>query len=329
MDISTDITPFATEESDASSPRLDLECAWPSVIDAATCEASVGFALDPAMHELLSERLARPLRGLIDRGGKRWRMILGALAHGACRGTRPLTDPAFAAIELLHTASLVIDDIQDESEERRNGPAVHTLYGVPTALGAANTAYFRAFGLLAHLPDEQRLRAYDVFLQELHAAHVGQSIDLLEDPDLARHDSNTLRNRYYAMAGAKSGALVRMAGSLGAILADAPLAWEETLRNWGTHLGIAYQIVDDIDDLDDDTAGKDRRLSFPIVAGADLEIPLAHRTPEADSLLLARCHAAARDEANLACEALLALPNSPYRESLVRLTHALTQTEKS
>ena len=285
-----------------------------------------------------------PVWSLVDRGGRRWRPTVSRLAFLMSGGTPPAPEPICQVAELLHTGSLIVDDIQDGAVERRGGPAAHASFGVPTALNAANTAYFRALEVLRPtLPDPLRLRALDMLAEELFAAHLGQALDLALG---SRLREGALRiAHYFVVARAKTGALVRIAARLGAIAAAADPAQETALGEWASELGVAYQIQNDVDDLNggmqDVAAG---RPTYPLLllleqdgpAATTLRSYLGRPQPAArDAAALRelfageqaaeRARAAARGAMERALGALRLLPASEARTALERITHELAQ----
>ena len=276
----------------------------------------LGPDADRDLAEVLAHTVNGPVRELLERGGQRWRVPIGRLAYAACGGEGE-PPAALDLIEILHTASLVIDDIQDGSDRRRGGPSAHVAHGIPVALGAANTAYFRVLALLRDaLPPEVCLRAYDMLATEMLAAHLGQALDLgLSGPAAATAPSE---RHYVVLARAKTGALVRIAARLGAIAASATDADESALSEWGSEIGLAYQIRDDVEDAAG--AGGDAesgRLSYPVVAAAALEAG----TPVVE--IEERCREAARRALARGLAALERLPPSAARQDLVRLSERL------
>lgn len=263
------------------------------------------------MARALGRTVNDPLRELFARGGQRWRVPIGRLAYAACGGQGD-APAALDVIELLHTASLVIDDIQDGSATRRGGPAAHVAHGIPVALGAANAAYFRALAFLRNvLPPALRLRAYDMLTGEMFAAHLGQALDLgLAQPGAKAAASE---RHYEILARAKTGALVRIAARLGAIAAAASEDDERALSDWAGEIGLAYQIRDDVEDAagegGDVEAG---RLSYPVVAAG----LVPGRVED-------RCREAARRALDRGLAALERLPPSAARDDLVRLSERL------
>ncbi|MBY0274860.1 polyprenyl synthetase family protein, partial [Candidatus Binatia bacterium] len=148
---------------------------WPRAFPLDELRRLLGAGADAWIGEVLARQVNTPVWTLVERGGKRWRTTIGRLAYRVAGGAVPEPEPVFEVPELLHNASLVVDDIEDAATERRGGPPAHLSYGVPIALNAANAAYFRALAVLReHLDDARRLRALDMLSEELFAAHLGQ-----------------------------------------------------------------------------------------------------------------------------------------------------------
>lgn len=229
------------------SPGFDW--VWPRRFDLETIRGVLGPEAEERVCDVLATAVNAPIWTLVDRGGGRWRPVISRLAFLASGGVPPVPGAVFQVAELLHTGSLVIDDIQDGSRERRGGPAAHAIHGVPAALNAANTAYFRALAVLRGvLADDRRLRALDMLAEELFAAHLGQALDLALGELMRRGTSRV--GHYALLAGAKTGALVRIATRLGAIAAGADDTREAALATWAGEVGVAYQIRNDLEDLE-------------------------------------------------------------------------------
>lgn len=320
----------------------ELDAVWPRRFDLETIRAMLGEGADQVLRDVLASRVNAPLWSLIDRGGGRWRPTVTRLTFLVSGGEPPAPRAVCQVAELLHTGSLIIDDIQDGATERRGGPPAHEIYGVPTALNAANTAYFRAFEILRRsLPDALRLRALDMLSEELFAAHLGQALDLALGPHLRQ---TALRSEhYFVLARAKTGALVRIAARLGAIAAGADAATEGALGEWASELGVAYQIKNDLDGL---AAGMHDvvacRPTYPLLLILEHDGPVARalrsrlggsaltdgethelRALFAGARVAERGRAAARLAAGRALDAIRSLPAAESRAALERLTHEL------
>jgi geranylgeranyl diphosphate synthase type I len=314
---------------------------WPRSLPLDEVRALLGPAADALLADVLARQVSAPVWSLVDRGGKRWRTMIGRLAYSVAGGAAPVPEAVFEVPELLHNASLVVDDIEDAATERRGGPPAHLRYGVPVALNAANAAYFRALAALrAHLADTPRLRALDMLAEELFVAHLGQALDLTLGAYLKL--GVELRTAHYeTIARAKTGALVRIAARLGAIAAQASADVEQALATWAGELGVAYQIRDDLDDRTLGAADLARgSLTYPLLVALEQggdpvralvkhwlergsEPALEQRLTDllASAPVADDCRAAASAAAARAIAALARVPEGPARDAL----HALTE----
>jgi len=249
----------------ASPAPVGLEAVWPRRFEPEGLKALLGDATDEALCDVLARSVNAPLWDLADRGGRKWRPVVCRLAFLVSGGAAPVPASICQVAELLHTGSLIVDDIQDGATERRGGPVAHAIYGVPAALNAANTAYFRALERLrVALPSGPRLRALDMLAEELFAAHLGQGLDLALGSD--PRERALTSGHYLLLARAKTGALVRIAARLGAIAAGADAPIEAALAEWASEVGVAYQIRNDVADLANgmlDVAGG--RPTYPLL----------------------------------------------------------------
>lgn len=195
--------------------------------------------------------LYAPLEDFLARPRKDFRGELVHIGFSLCLQNEKTIEQAMALpvlseiLEWIHSGSLIIDDIQDNSLERRGSPAVHRLYGVPIALNVGNWMYFKALEKIhqVQLPSETRLRILECTHNVMAKAHQGQALDLganlLEIPqqEVAQVvDSSHLL---------KSGALVSLALQLGALVANATDQLEP-LDHLGAELGASLQRFDDI-----------------------------------------------------------------------------------
>ena len=331
----------------ASGADADFEAVWPRQFDLDTLKALLGADADHVLAEVLAQRVNAPLWHLVDRGGRRWRPTVTRLAYLVSGGPLPVPEPLCQVAEVLHTGSLIIDDIQDEGMERRGGPTAHLLFGVPTALNAANASYFRALEILRRiLPSTLRLRALDMLSEELFAAHLGQALDLALGAHVRSLRVGTAQ--YGIVARAKTGALVRIAARLGAIAADADPAREAALGEWASEIGLGYQIQNDLDDLANgmqDVATS--RPTYPLllvleeggVAASTLRACLG-RQPLVDEdqrtlralfareRVVERSRAAAADATARALEAIRFVPRGAARTALEETTRTLVAPAK-
>ncbi|KEG06817.1 polyprenyl synthase [Trypanosoma grayi] len=198
------------------------------------------------------DTLFRPIRSIIDRGGKAWRSLVlvsscNALSRDYFDCTRYI-----AIAELLHVGSLVIDDIEDESTIRRGGRTAHIDFGVPIAINAGTACYFMAVSLAeVHLlPVEKANRVYELYFDVMKAGHAGQGLDIRGlgslMPDVVRTgNSIPLHDALQAIHTYKTGAVAGAICHVACILCDANKEVTSAMESFGLSLGLAFQIVDD------------------------------------------------------------------------------------
>ena len=203
------------------------------------------------------EEVIRAMRHSVFAGGKRIRPILALAAHEAAGGDGAGMDAAAAAIEMIHTYSLIHDDLpcMDDDDLRRGRPTCHVAFGEATALLAGDALLTRGLSLLARaepIPAERRLRMVDEVGRAIDNGGMigGQALDLLAEKEPVRERSALVR--IHRM---KTGALLSVSAAAGAIAAGAPEEATARLRDYGDAFGLAFQIVDDILDV---TAGAER-----------------------------------------------------------------------
>ncbi len=156
---------------------------------------------------------------------------------------------------MIHAGSLIVDDIEDGSTERRGAPCVHLIHGLGRALNGANWMYFWALQMVERLEPTTPLvreRLYRVLIDAMARCHLGQALDLsFAVWRLARADVHRLVATGTML---KTGALMELAARLGAIVGGAPADREEALTRFGRRLGVGLQMLDDFGNL---TAGSD------------------------------------------------------------------------
>ena len=213
--------------------------------------ATPGELLERVLHSsgappLLERTLCGPLRSFLARPGKGLRAELVTVAWELAAGRGEVPAEILVAIELLHAGSLVVDDIEDGSCERRGAPALHARIGVPLALNAGNWLYFAALELLASTPVEpaSRLRLLETAGSLLARCHQGQALDLgIAVSELSQDE---VPAAWRASAERKTGGLSALAASLSAVSAGAGQREQAALRRFGERLGVALQLLDDV-----------------------------------------------------------------------------------
>ena len=244
---------------------------------AALVESYIERALPPVGGHV--PRLAEAVRYSALGGGKRLRPALALGAAEACGGAPELALPVAAAVEMIHTYSLIHDDLpaMDDDDFRRGRPTSHKVFGEALAILAGDALLTQAFEVLAGdaaIAPERRL----AIVREVAAAGGpaglvgGQVADLEgEGRDLTLPELEFIHAR-------KTGALILASVRGGAIAAGAPPARLEALSEYARRLGLCFQIVDDLLDVEGDPAatgkgtGRDstrRKATFPAVFGLE------------------------------------------------------------
>jgi geranylgeranyl diphosphate synthase type II len=212
-------------------------------------------------------------------GGKRIRPILCITAHEACGGAGEDILPQAAAFEMIHTYSLIHDDLpaMDDDDLRRGKPTSHKVYGEAIAILAGDgllTEAFRMFSESRTIPSASLLNA----LRELSASAglwgmvAGQAADIISEGKEAHRETLEFIHKN------KTGALLRASVAVGAILRDAAGAEMEALTQYGQNIGLAFQVVDDILDITQTTQelgkpqGSDsagNKMTYPALYGLE------------------------------------------------------------
>lgn len=197
-------------------------------------------------------------RHILDAGGKRVRPRLTMLAYAALGGTdyTYAASPA-AAIELVHTASVVHDDINDHGVVRRGRPSVNAIWGRTFALLTGDFLFTKVYELMAPYKD------LNIDLAEATVALVeGETLQAA-----AVKENNFTREVYYQIIARKTAALFKSAATIGAKLAQADTKVVEALGQYGYSVGLAFQIIDDILDLTADTAKLGKTSGIDLAQG--------------------------------------------------------------
>lgn len=215
--------------------------------------------LEQTMHDVVDSDvtvLRDASRHILGAGGKRVRPRLMFLSYLAVGGNDVHeTIPLAASIELMHTASIVHDDINDHGVMRRGRPSVNAIWGRTFALLTGDFFFTKVYELMA---------PYNEMNVELAEAAVA----LVEGETLqasAVKENRFTRDVYNDIIGRKTAALFRTAARIGALMADAPTVVVNALGSFAYQVGLAFQIVDDVLDLTE-TAEKTGKTS-----GIDLE----------------------------------------------------------
>lgn len=243
--------------------------------------------VDKAIGSYLPKANARPstihqaMRYVVFAGGKRLRPILCLAASEACGGESTNAMPAACALELMHTYSLVHDDLpaMDDDDLRRGRPTCHKVYGEGMAILCGDALLTESFLLISKMPQTKRYSVAD-YLEELSLTGgsrklIGGQVLDLEGEGPSRNPNKRQLIRIHE---AKTAALLVCSLRLGAMSANATPRQLEALTQFGHKLGLAFQVIDDILDVTQSTeklgktAGKDEvvdKLTYPAVIGLE------------------------------------------------------------
>jgi len=275
---------------------------------------------------------------IVNSGGKRLRPMLLLLAAKALGCENPHRITLAAVIEFIHTATLLHDDVVDESTLRRGRDTANALWGNSASVLVGDYLYSRAFELMVRV---ETLRVMEILSHTTTAIAEGEVLQLLNCNNPA-----TTEQKYLEVISRKTAILFSAAVQLAAVLAGASTATESALKDYGLHLGIAFQLIDDALDyraspgelgknLGDDLAdGKPTLpLIYAIEQGTDAQSAVLRNAIEngdrdAFRVVFAVVEATdaiaytsrrATEEADKAINALSVLPESVYKEALIQL----------
>ena len=276
---------------------------------------------------------------IIGGGGKRLRPALLLLTAGACgyRGTDHHT--LAAVVEMIHTATLLHDDVVDESELRRGHATANAEFGNAASVLVGDFLYSRAFQLIVSVG---RMRVLEILADATNVIAEGEVLQLINAGNAALDEA-----AYFDVIERKTAKLFEAAAQLGAVLGGADAAREDDLRRFGMLLGTAFQIMDDVLDYEGDAAviGKslgddlaEGKMTLPLiralaVGSADDATVIRHAVggggltdfaPVMDALSRTGALAYSRERATVAAtdaaRCLAGLPPSPAAETLLQLT---------
>jgi octaprenyl-diphosphate synthase len=277
-------------------------------------------------------------RYIISAGGKRIRPRLVLLFAGALGFTGSERIELAATVEFIHTATLLHDDVVDESSLRRGRDTANALFGNAASVLVGDFLYSRAFQMMVSV---NRMRVLEVLADATNVIAEGEVLQLMNmhNPDLSVAD-------YLRVIRFKTAKLFEASARLGAVLGDATPALEESCAAYGRSLGTAFQLVDDLLDYEGDptqlgkNVGDDLREGKPTLpllvamqrsSASDCELIRASiehgevsKLPAIMQIVrrtgaLETTREAAREEAQRARQCLQALPDSAHRDALLEL----------
>jgi octaprenyl-diphosphate synthase len=283
-------------------------------------------------------------RYIISAGGKRLRPALLLLVCGALGYTGAQRFNLAAVVEFIHTATLLHDDVVDESTLRRGRPTANESFGNPASVLVGDFLYSRAFQMMLDADD---MRVMKILAEATNVIAEGEVLQLMN-----MHDASLDETGYLQVIRSKTAKLFEASAQLGAVIAGASPAVEAACAAYGQALGTAFQVIDDVLDYDGDVdemgknLGDDLRegkATLPLIAAMRRGSPeqrdlvrhaiesgaleqldrIVHIVHETGALDVAR--EAAASEAQRAIDAVSQLPANPYTQGLLQLAAQLLQ----
>lgn len=206
------------------------------------------------IEKYLQTSLIEPINEYLSRPKKEIRTQLVKLGYQWAKGDSSLPIPETVnlisdILEVLHAGSLIVDDIQDESRDRRGQPSFHLLHGIPTAINSGSWLYFLSIQKAKALPltDSQRHLIIDTILDTLFEGHIGQAIDI--GTAISKIPRSEIPEICYSAMTFKTGALTGLAMYCGAIAANATPEQAKEIALVGREFGLLLQIYDDLKNL--------------------------------------------------------------------------------
>ena len=281
---------------------------------------------------------------IIAAGGKRLRPALLLLVCGALGYRGPHRHGLAAVVEFIHTATLLHDDVVDESTLRRGRPTANESFGNAASVLVGDFLYSRSFQMMV---EAGSMRVMDILSEATNVIAEGEVMQLMN-----MHDASLDEAGYLRVIRSKTAKLFEASAQLGAVLADSPAGVEAACATYGQALGTAFQIIDDVLDYDGNAAemgkniGDDLRegkATLPLIAAMQRGTPaqaavvreaIEQGSTESlaevvsivrDTGALQVARTAAQTEAQRAIKALEQLPTNSYATSLLQLAAQLLE----
>ncbi|MCB1915473.1 MAG: octaprenyl diphosphate synthase [Rhodocyclaceae bacterium] len=238
---------------------------------------------------------------IIHSGGKRLRPALVLFSAGAMGYRGRHHQELAAVVEFIHTATLLHDDVVDESDLRRGNQTANALFGNAASVLVGDFLYSRAFQMMVSVGS---MRVMEVLADATNTIAEGEVLQLLNC-----HEADVAVEDYLRVIRYKTAKLFEAACRLGAILGGADEALERGLAAYGMHLGTAFQLIDDVLDYSADEADTGKHLGDDLAEGKPT-LPLIHTmhhgTPEQSALVRRAIEQGGRNEFAQVFEAIRA-----------------------
>ncbi|MFW9616571.1 octaprenyl diphosphate synthase [Aquabacterium sp.] len=298
--------------------------------------------VDQVIHRRLSSQVAlvnQISHYIVNAGGKRVRPMLLLLVARALGSDSAERHELAAVVEFIHTATLLHDDVVDESDLRRGRKTANAMFGNAASVLVGDFLYSRAFQMMV---STNRLRVMEVLADATNVIAEGEVLQLMNmhDPDISVAD-------YLRVIEYKTAKLFEASARLGALITDAAPDVEEACAAYGRALGTAFQLIDDLLDYEGSTEALGKNIgddlregkpTLPLLAAMERGTPeqrelirnaIIHgevdRMPEIVAVVKATgalevTREAAQQQAEAAKQCLDLLPPSEFREALLQLT---------
>lgn len=212
---------------------------------------------------------------IVNSGGKRLRPMLVLLAARAAGYTGTRHIDLAAVIEFIHTSTLLHDDVVDGSLLRRGQETANTIWGNEASVLVGDFLYSRAFEMMVEVGS---MRVMEVLAETTNIIAEGEVMQLLNC-----HDPDTTEERYLEVIRRKTAKLFEASAQLGAVLGELSLDEEQAMATYGMHLGIAFQLIDDVLDYSSSPEETGKNIGDDLAEGKPT-LPLIHAirhgTPE-------------------------------------------------
>jgi octaprenyl-diphosphate synthase len=275
---------------------------------------------------------------IVGSGGKRLRPALVLLSSGIFGDIKAQQHELAAIVEFIHTATLLHDDVVDESQLRRGKSTANHLFGNAASVLVGDFLYSRAFQMMVKL---QNMRVMEILSEATNIISEGEVLQLLNV-----HNADVTEQDYLKVIHFKTAKLFEAAARLGAVMGNAIVQDENALAHYGMHLGTAFQLIDDVLDLSGDAKQIGKNLGDDLSEGkptlplliamhrgdatqaATIRNAIQHGGLDELSAVLAAVKATdalnyvrklAENETRLGCEAIVHLPDSANKQALIDL----------
>jgi len=275
---------------------------------------------------------------IVNSGGKRLRPLLSLLASRAYGYQGEHHHTLAAIIEFIHTATLLHDDVVDESDMRRGRETANALFGNAASVLVGDFLYSRAFEMMV---DVDSMRIMQILAETTNVIAEGEVMQLMNC-----NDADTTEQRYLDVIHAKTAKLFEAATRLGAVLCLRPSEEENAMASYGMHLGTAFQLIDDVLDYSSSSEEMGKNVGDDLAEGKPT-LPLIYAmrngTPQQSAIVrkaieeggleyleqvmdairhteaIEYTEQTARQEAELAIQQLQHLPESDYKTAMIAL----------